>query len=129
MAVVDTCTDSACLDATRTALHTALLASGPHALFGLVTVSARVTLWDVRASPPVACHTNVAPLHPRGGAASASPGRVCVPLSDVMPLEARGMAACRQMRSTFDKTLLLSAGLSGGREHMQRRHRVRVRHV
>jgi hypothetical protein len=102
VAVVDTCTDTARLDATRTALHTALLAAGPHALFGLVTVSARVTLWDVRGSPPVACHVDVAPNNPRGAAASASPGRVCVPFTDVMPLEARGMDACRQKRSTLD---------------------------
>ena len=88
MAVVDTCTDSARLDTVRTALHAALLAAGPHALFGLLTVAGRVTMWDVRGSPPVASHVHVGPLHTRGPA-SAPPGHVCVPLSDVMPLEVR----------------------------------------
>jgi len=81
IAVVDTCTDDACADAMRTALHAALLAAGPHALFGMITVARRVTLWDVRACPPSLNHV---PLT-RGGPS----GRVSVPLADVMPLQAR----------------------------------------
>jgi hypothetical protein len=65
----------------RTALHAALLAAGPHALFGMITVARRVTLWDVRACPPSVKHV---PLTSGGPS-----GRVSVPLADVMPLQAR----------------------------------------
>lgn len=87
VAVVDTCTDDMCADAVRTALHAALLASGPHTLFGLITVARRVTLWDVRATPPSRCHVNVSSGGPDG--------HVGVPLTDIMPLQARAHCQSR----------------------------------
>jgi len=77
VALVDTSCDDSFLDLVRTSLHAALLASGPHALFGLATLSGRLQLWDLQAAgPPVA--RSVALHH----------ATAAVPLSDVLPLPA-----------------------------------------
>ncbi len=110
VAVVDTTCDDDFLELVRNTLLSALLAIGPHALFGLVTISSRVSMWDLQGTVPAVRHVTVAARQ------SVADGVTIMPLADALPLEAR----TRARRGLF---LLLSAvchraGISGGREQV-----------
>lgn len=109
MAVVDTACDDDFLELVRNSLLSALLAIGPHALFGLVTLSSRIGVWDLQGSVPAVRHVAVAS---RGGDA----GSALLQLSDVLPLEVRMHAGPSRRHCGADIARLRSrAGVPGRR--------------
>ena len=75
VALVDVTAPEETLELVRAALVAALEAVGPHALFGVVTFSDRVSLHDVAGPAPAVRHVPI-----------SSRGHVAIPLEDALPI-------------------------------------------